>query len=97
MPPRQHFAEIFIPGQVEIEQIGPADVPAWERRDCAASRAYGDAWYDSGRTAVLIVPSVPARGLEHNVLINQTHPLFPQITSGTPRPVIWDARLFGSD
>ena len=96
MPPGQQFAEIFIPGAVEIEQIDPADVPGWERPDHAASQAYGDAWYDSGRTAVLIVPSVPAMGLEHNVLINQTHPLFAQITSGMPQPVIWDARLFAA-
>ena len=97
MPPRQQFVDIFIPGPVEIEQIGPADVPGWERPDRAASQAYGDAWYDSGRTAVLIVPSVPAMGLEHNILISQAHPSFPQITSGTPRPVIWDARLFAAE
>lgn len=97
MPARQQFAEIFIPGSIEIEQIGPADVPGWERPDRAASQAYGDAWYDSRRTAVLIVPSLPAMGLEHNLLINQTHPSFVQITSGTPRPVVWDARLFASD
>ena len=97
MPARQQFAEIFIPGPVEIEQIGPADVPGWQGPDRAASQAYGDAWYDSGRTAVLIVPSVPAMGLEHNVLISQIHPSFAQIRSGTPRPVVWDARLFASD
>jgi RES domain-containing protein len=97
MPARQQFADIFIPGPVEIEQIGPADVPGWERADRAASQAYGDAWYDSGRTAVLIVPSLPAMGLEHNVLISQAHPSFAQIISGTPRPVVWDARLFASD
>jgi RES domain-containing protein len=97
MPSRQQFAEILIHGAVEIEQIGPADVPGWERSDRAASQAYGDAWYDSGRTAVLIVPSVPAMGLEHNVLINQRHPAFARITTGPPRPVLWDARLFASN
>jgi RES domain-containing protein len=59
-----------------------------------ASRAYGDAWDDSGRTAVLIVPSVPAMGLERNVLINQRHAQFRHITHGEPRPLVWDARLF---
>jgi RES domain-containing protein len=97
MPTSQQFADILIPGPVEIEQIGPADVPGWERSDRAASQAYGDAWYDSGRTAVLIVPSAPAMGLEHNVLISQRHPSFPQITAGRPRPVVWDARLFAAD
>lgn len=97
VPTRQQFAEIFIPGPVEIEQTGPDDVPGWDRPDRAASQAYGDAWYDSGRTAVLIVPSMPAMGLEHNVLINQRHPSFTQITAGMPRPLLWDARLFASD
>ena len=43
MPARQQFAEIFIPGPVEIEEVGPADVPGWERVDYTASQAYGDA------------------------------------------------------
>ena len=94
VPATQQFAEIFIPAPVEIEEIGPAEVPGWERPDYAASQAYGDAWYDRGRTAVLIVPSVPAMGLERNVLINQRHPQFRHLTHGEPRPVIWDARLF---
>lgn len=94
VPARQQFAEIFISGVVEIEEIGPADVPGWERPDYAASQAYGDAWYDSGRTAVLIVPSVPAMGLERNVLINQRHPQFRHLTHGELRPIVWDARLF---
>jgi len=94
VPARQQFAEIFIPGLVEIEEIGPADVPGWERPDYATSQAYGDAWYDSGRTAALIVPSLPAMGLERNVLINQRHPEFGHVTHGEPRPLVWDARLF---
>jgi RES domain-containing protein len=96
MPARQQFAEIFIPAAVEIEEIGPADVPGWDRPDYATSQAYGDAWYDGRRTAVLIGPSVPAMGLERNVLINQRHPQFRDVTHGEPRPVVWDARLFTS-
>ena len=96
MPPRQQFAEIFIPGAVEVEQIGPADVAGWGRADRAASQASGDAWYDSGRTLVLIVPSLPAMGLEHNVLINRRHPHFRHVTHAEPRAVVWDARLFTS-
>jgi hypothetical protein len=33
-------------------------------------------------------------GLERNVLINQRHPQFAQITAGRLRPIVWDARLF---
>jgi RES domain-containing protein len=94
VPKDHHFAEIFIPATVTVEEIGAADVPGWERVDHIASRAYGNAWYDSGRTAILIVPSVPAMGLERNVLINQRHSQFRHLTHGEPRPVVWDARLF---
>jgi RES domain-containing protein len=96
VPKNHQFAEIFIPGSIAIEQIGAADVPGWERADYATSQAYGDAWYDSGRTAVLIVPSVPALGLEHNVLINQRHPQFQHVTHAEPRQLVWDARLFAT-
>lgn len=95
VPEGLQFAEVFLPSTVEIERIGPADVPGWDQPNNPLPRAYGDAWYDSGRTAVLVVPSVPAMGLESNVLINQRHPQFGEITAGTPRPVIWDGRLFG--
>ena len=95
--PKDHqFAEIFIPASVTAEEVGATDVPGWARVDYRASRAYGDAWYDSGRTAVLIVPSVPALGLERNVLINQRHPEFRHIACGEPRPLVWDARLFAT-
>jgi RES domain-containing protein len=87
---------VFIPGTVEIEQIGPADVPGWDRSDYGPSRAYGDLWYDSGRTAALVVPSLPAMGLERNLLINQRHPRFAEISHAAPRPVVWDARLFAA-
>ena len=59
-----------------------------------ASRAYGDRWYDEGRTAVLIVPSVLARP-ERNIAINQEHPDFGKIRATAPEPVDWDERLFG--
>ena len=96
VPEGQQFAEIFIPGVVRVEQIGADDVSGWDRPDYVASQAYGDAWYDSGRSAVLIVPSVPALGLERNLLINQRHEQFRHIAQGDPRPLIWDARLFAA-
>jgi RES domain-containing protein len=96
VPQGQQFAEVLIPSVVRVEEIGSDDVPGWERSNYVASQAYGDAWYDSGRTAVLVVPSLPAMGLERNLLINQRHPQFGAITSGTPRPLVWDARRFAA-
>jgi RES domain-containing protein len=33
VPRDHHFAEIFIPATVTAEEVGPADVPGWERVD----------------------------------------------------------------
>jgi RES domain-containing protein len=78
------------------KKSAPPTSPGWERSDYVASQTYGDAWYDSGRSAVLIVPSLPAMGPERNVLINQHHPQFRHIAQADPRPLIWDARLFAA-
>jgi RES domain-containing protein len=94
VPMNHQFTEIFIPAVVAIEEVGASDVPGWNDASYVACRTYGDAWYDSGRTAVLIVPSVPAMGLERNILINPHHPQFRYVTHADPRPVVWDARLF---
>jgi RES domain-containing protein len=74
--------------------VYPADIPAWNSPDQRASRRYGDRWYDEGRTAVLLVPSLVARP-ERNMAINQDHPEFKRIRATAPKPVIWDDRLFG--
>ena len=94
IPTGQHFAELFVPGHVSVEEIGPRDVPGWNDPSHATSRAFGDAWYDGRRSAVLIVPCHPAMGYERNLLINQLHPEFAAIHASRPRPVVWDARLF---
>jgi hypothetical protein len=41
------------------------------------------------------IEAVRAIGLERTVLINQRHPQFRLVTHAKPRPVVWDARLFG--
>ena len=97
IPTGQHYAVITIPATVSVESVDTAAVPGWNRLDHVASRAFGDEWYDSKRTAALIVPSAPAMGLERNLLINQLHPEFMDIKAERPVPVIWDARLFGND
>jgi RES domain-containing protein len=96
IPSGQQLADILVPGHVSVEEIGPADLPGWNSSAQSASRAYGDAWYDGRRAAALIVPSLPAMGYERNLLLNQLHPEFGEITASRPRPVIWDARLFAS-
>ena len=92
--PKTHaWIEILIRKGIAIEEVRPADLPGWDAPDQRASRRYGDLWYEEGRTAVLLVPSIVTR-LERNLAINQDHPEFRKIRGTAPRPVIWDQRLF---
>ena len=93
VPNSQVYLEIEIPEGMEIEILISASLPDWDQAGQRASRVYGDAWYDEQRSAVLLVPSIITR-VERNVVINENHPAFPKIKASTPRPVIWDERLF---
>jgi len=93
VPRSQGFVEITIPSGLRTEVVTPHDVPDWNAASSAASRSFGDKWYDEQRTAVLIVPSVVSR-VETNILINQEHPDFGRIRASLPKPVRWDERLW---
>jgi RES domain-containing protein len=96
LPKTHAWIEILIGKGVRIEEVNAADVPGWHASNQRASREYGDRWYDQGRTAVLVVPSLVVRP-ERNIAINQEHPDFSKIRASAPKPVIWDQRLFGRD
>ena len=94
-PPKNHrVVQIEIPGDLAYKTILADELPGWSDPDMLASRAAGDAWIRSGRTAVLFVPSVITGGRENNLLLNTQHPDFPRIRASAPEPVAWDARLF---
>jgi RES domain-containing protein len=93
VPPSQGFVEIEIPAGVSMEEVSQEDLPRWDAPSFEASRLFGDQWYDEGRTAVLLVPSVVTR-VERNILINQDHPEFGRIRATDPQRVRWDARLW---
>ena len=95
LPPNQHFIEITIPNGVSYEMLTPAHLPGWDHVSGSASKPYGEAWQQSRRSLLLLVPSVVAR-MEHNILVNQDHPEFPKVTHSLHQPVWWDRRLFGS-
>lgn len=86
------WTEIAIPQGVSIEELELSALPGWDRPRSRVARAFGDEWYRSRRSAVLIVPSVVSRP-DKNVLINQEHPEFAKIRCGAPRPVEWDRRI----
>jgi len=94
-PPKHHRAvRIEIAATVEVETVIADRIPNWDAEDQVASRAFGDAWIGSRRTAVLRVPSVVTQGREFNVVLNTEHPDFAAIRAGAPEPVAWDLRLF---
>jgi len=93
VPKNHHYIEIDTPKGVSIEWLDTTQVPGWDQEDCFVSRAFGNEWYDSCRTTVLVVPSVISQ-LEQNILINQDHPDFLAIRASQPMPVRWDRRLF---
>ena len=57
-------------------------------------KAFGEAWFAAGRSALLLVPSIPAR-VERNILINPAHPDAQAINFELPEPIWWDDRLYG--
>ena len=94
MPKNQKVVLMRIPARVSREEwTWDSLPPGWSADDAIASRAFGDAWLDRGRSAVLIVPSVLAK-YEKNVVINAAHPDVRWIVASRPEKVVWDLRLF---
>ncbi|AAP85946.1 RES domain-containing protein (plasmid) [Cupriavidus necator H16] len=94
--PRHHVLVIgSVPEDVSVERVDVGQLPTgWDtQEDPRAARSFGDRWLAEGRSAVLLVPSVVARG-EWNALVNPTHPDAPRIQVSAPEPVQWDDRLF---
>ena len=94
LPANQHYVRITIPNGVSYEVFQPAKYPGWDGKREDICKNVGEAWYDAAQTALLLVPSIPAR-LERNILINPLHPDAALITTELPEPVWWDDRLYG--
>lgn len=93
LPASLVYIEIQLPSGLAIERLDPAALKGWDAEDKAVSQAFGDRWFDEQRTAVLLVPSLAAPGLEWNVAINQQHPDFPRLSASSLRPVVGHPRL----
>ncbi|MBI2188394.1 MAG: RES domain-containing protein [Acidobacteria bacterium] len=81
------YVRITVPSDVSTEEVRGDDLPGWDADDKAASRSFGDRWYDETRSLLLLVPSLAAPGLERNVLINQRHPEFARVTMSRPESI----------
>ena len=90
VPPDYYYLEIDIPDDLPREEL---TVTPEQMAKESATRAVGNAWYDSLQSVVLLVPSVVTL-VDRNILINPKHPDFGRIVPGEPKPVYWDSRLF---
>jgi RES domain-containing protein len=93
LPGRHHGIRIEIPDEL-VARIEGRSVPGWDERESLAARAAGERWLEHGRSAVLVVPALPARPHGRNILINPRHPDADRIVVSRPFPVPWDERLF---
>jgi RES domain-containing protein len=96
MPPNQHYITISIPNGTSYEMFQPERHPSWADENDDICKAFGDRWYAERRSAVLIVPSIPAR-IEQNFIINRSHPHAAAITYSMHQPIWWDERLYGAN
>lgn len=95
LPPNQHYVRITIPNGTSYETFQAADHPGWDGKNESICKRAGEDWYERAESAILIVPSIPAR-IERNLLINIDHPDADGITHELPEPLWWDDRLFST-
>ena len=93
LPEQQHFVEINVPAGTSYEVVTAANLPEWNRRSPRSAQRYGSQWLTEQRSAILLVPSVPAP-FDRNILINPNHPDFANISTGLEMTIPWDERLF---
>ncbi len=93
LPGPHHAIRIGIPDEV-VESLPSNQLPGWDARESPEARAFGDGWLREERSAVLAVPSLPARPIGRTLLINPTHPDAARIDVSDPFSVPWDERLF---
>ncbi|AOU97828.1 hypothetical protein BI364_07490 [Acidihalobacter yilgarnensis] len=94
-PMPRFLVEITIPDAAwaKREGLALADAPeGWNDPEPDSSKDYGTGWLISGRSEILLVPSVIVPE-EQNVLINPAHPQASKIKAKAIRPWTYDSRL----
>jgi RES domain-containing protein len=96
-PSAARFVEAVAPDDISREDIDPAALPGWDDPyDISVAQAFGRAWIQSRRSALLVVPSVVTAGRDTNVVVNPDHPDAARISVGPEIPLVLDPRFFGS-
>ena len=92
LPTNYQLLAIDAADDVPFDAVDADSLAADWDRDTAASRAHGDAWVESGHTALLRVPSaiVP---FAFNWLLNPAHADAARVRIGAVRTVSFDPRL----
>jgi RES domain-containing protein len=93
LPTSHKWIVVSIPADVSVEAADAAAMPGWDAEDSAVACATGDAWYDSRRSLILLVPSVVTNGQSWNVMVNQEHAEFSKLEVSEARDVRWDTRF----
>ncbi|MBZ0272231.1 RES family NAD+ phosphorylase [bacterium] len=99
-PTPAHAKWVTIPDGVHVEERKIAELnnlfPGWDHiKDKSVSRNIGAAWLASGTSACLLVPSVPGRPFERNIVLNVDHPDYTRLLWDPTVDLPWDPRLFG--
>lgn len=93
LPFNRFLVRLDVPDGVWAARETLAPPPGWDALpEGRASISAGDAWADSLRSLILLVPSVIVPE-EHNVLLNPLHPDMALITATTIRKWLYDPRF----
>lgn len=92
--PASVLGRATIPDNVPIDAVQAADLPAnwFAATPPAALQEIGEDWLETGRTAILKVPSAIVPD-EWNYLLNPQHADIRKIVIGPPEPFSFDRRL----
>ena len=94
-PSAARFVEATAPAEVSREVFDPAAHPGWnDPPDVRVAQAFGKAWLQERRSALLLVPSVVTWGLDGNAVVNPDHADAAGIIIGPEQPLVLDKRLF---
>jgi RES domain-containing protein len=94
-PSAARCVEAAVPDDVSREVFDPASLPGWDDpRDTAIAQAFGRAWIEERRSALLFVPAVVTAGRDTNAVLNPAHPDATRILVGPETAVARNPRLF---
>lgn len=93
LPGLHHAVWMEIPDD-SVATLDEDRIPGWERPQSEVARNAGDAWLAEAGSVALSVPSLPARPVGRNLLLQPEHPDWRQMRISVPFPVPWDERLF---